>query len=247
MGMRGLHNGRVPGRRRAFTLIELLAVIAIIAVLAALLLPVVQSAMAKGRATKCQSHLKEIGVGVLMYVQDNDGMMPPKDPPSYPVKDVNGQVTLMAYPKFSDFIHSYIQRKDGKATVWFCPTDNRNVDMSYGININVLGTSSYISYTNGAVYPWSLARRPGEIILLADSAWSSYAQREIYWGDGYPVKNFNVEFRHPYSRANTTVAPASLSDFPTNSRANFLFHDGHVEARLPGSLTNGNYYNTTRL
>ena len=59
-----------------FTLIELLVVIAIIAVLAAILFPVFAQAREKARQTACVSNLKQIGNGLMMYVQDYDERIP---------------------------------------------------------------------------------------------------------------------------------------------------------------------------
>jgi prepilin-type N-terminal cleavage/methylation domain-containing protein len=63
----GLHGGTPNG----FTLIELLVVISIIAILAALLLPVLSRAKARGAQTYCMNNIRQLGLGMFMYLGDN--------------------------------------------------------------------------------------------------------------------------------------------------------------------------------
>lgn len=66
----------VRSARRGFTLIELLVVIAIIAVLSAILFPVFARARENARRASCMSNLKQMGLAVMMYLQDYDETYP---------------------------------------------------------------------------------------------------------------------------------------------------------------------------
>ena len=63
-------------RQASFTLIELLVVIATIAILAALLLPVVNRAKERAKVVQCLSNLRQLGVGLKLYVDEHDHRYP---------------------------------------------------------------------------------------------------------------------------------------------------------------------------
>jgi len=63
-------------KKSGFTLIELLVVIAIIAILAAILFPVFAQVREKARQASCASNLKQMGLAVMQYTQDNDEQYP---------------------------------------------------------------------------------------------------------------------------------------------------------------------------
>ena len=63
--------------RKAFTLIELLVVMVIIALLVGLLLPALGRAREEARKTQCRSNLRQIGLAMNIYANDNKGWTPP--------------------------------------------------------------------------------------------------------------------------------------------------------------------------
>lgn len=64
---------------RGFTLIEILVVISIIVILSAILFPVFARARESARRASCASNMKQLALSTLMYAQDYDSKLPPRD------------------------------------------------------------------------------------------------------------------------------------------------------------------------
>ncbi len=90
---------RGPGVPRAFTLVELLVVIAIIAILASLLLPALSSAKARAQRLKCTAQMKQLGLGLALWVGDHNDQFPPT---AYSTGDYQYQLS------WDDYIHRNI-------------------------------------------------------------------------------------------------------------------------------------------
>lgn len=66
-------------RRRGFTLIELLVVIAIISILAGMLFPTFAQSRETARKASCTSNMRQLGMALMMYAGDHDGLYPEQD------------------------------------------------------------------------------------------------------------------------------------------------------------------------
>ena len=107
-------------KRTGFTLIELLVVIAIIAILAAILFPVFAQAREQARMSTCLSNFKQIGTGMMMYLQDWDETYPMNRIAQNPGgSECNGKGKMITWKHETQ---PYIKSTD----VFRCPSNPRN-------------------------------------------------------------------------------------------------------------------------
>ena len=216
-------------KRRGFTLIELLVVIAIIAILAAILFPVFARAREKARQASCQSNLKQIALGIIMYAQDYDEKYPLYAPWPWG-NPVNQTTTGMPGAIFEvsngaangfwitwmDIIQPYIKNTQ----LFVCPSGQQWQANSayYGYNSCISGGAYNGNYRGAAGVGGSGAAgmaelpRPAETIMVMDYAiyYSLYAN--IYDGFGNWNQTEAYYFVHPH-----------------NDGTNMGFVDGHVK------------------
>jgi prepilin-type N-terminal cleavage/methylation domain-containing protein len=153
--------------QNAFTLIELLVVIAIIAILASMLLPALVKAKESGKRISCVNNMRQLGLSMQMYADDNEGM--------FPIHTVN------AYPGGSWPSSLLDYYKETKVLV--CPSDLNPVSNS-GANSNadraprsfiLNGYNDYfeaqgitLSGIDGKRVPESAIREPSETVLFGE-------------------------------------------------------------------------------
>ena len=86
-------SGRCGRRRCGFSLVELLVVMGMIALLIAILLPSLSRAREQANRTKCLNNVRQIGIGLTIYVSDHG---------EYPVLDLASN-----YDELGKFFHRH--------------------------------------------------------------------------------------------------------------------------------------------
>jgi len=248
---------RATARQKAFTLIELLVVIAIIALLAAILFPVFGRARENARRSACMSNMKQIGLGLIQYVQDCDGIMPIQQNSTIFDFMNPGPVTAPATPESMNFllqVQPYIKNLD----VYQCPDTQPFPDLA------TCGTSCYkptatsgTSYvTNGVVLhvntgvygnveqntlAQSAIPNDSSIILLQEFNYTVNAllQRPRY-NPSFPPNGYQ------YWQGANVFGSATCTDITCLSDnhfggGNLLFCDGHAKWRNVNTLTAGDF------
>ena len=193
--------------RRAFTLVELLTVVAVIAILAAILIPLVGSVRDRANSSKSVSNLRQIGVIVQTYANENNGR--------YPQCQWWGDGSTNWY----NFVHNELRgvnlefhnraKTPLEDTILWSPLEdytNVSTHHAYGFNW-VMTKMGSLDKENEWVGPQGPLMvnfdTPNQTVMVMDADTHNGI---LGWGDG-------VAYRNP------------------GHTANMVFFDGHVEAR----------------
>lgn len=199
-------------RKKGFTLIELLVVIAIIAILAAILFPVFARARENARRASCQSNLKQIGLGIMQYVQDYDEY--------YPLAQAGVGNTERQRNSWRTQVFPYVK----STQIFECPSNQLNKTLTNDNDPPTAFNQSYNSNRWGVIgvdtAPFHIAaiEYPAQLIAVTEIRGTVAA----FDGD------VNYDNGGTASWAHTNALFAGHL-----GTTNYVFADGHVKAYRP--------------
>lgn len=206
----------------AFTLIELLVVITVIAILGAIAYPVFVGVQERAKVTKDMNNLRQIGIALLVYLNDNDQVLPASL--TWPGTSAAPTPTPVLYPKYT-----------GSRRIFQSPFDKRSpseaadgtAPVSYGINTNMYSATGVNRNMASVVSPAST-------ILMAPNYTGDPTLSTSWTGTAGNAPDLPVG------------APAETSGPQNNGKQiDALFCDIHVETLKFGpSTVQGTFQNT---
>ena len=193
----------------AFTLTELVVVIAVIGVLAGLLLPMFAQVRARGLSTQCVSNLRQWGLALTLYANDNNGYYPRRGQGIQPLGQItpsddwfNALPPYAGQPSFLTLVNAGNPPKPGDHSIFVCPAATPSASgqyfLPYAMNMYLSPTIRPLAHNRGQI------PNPSQLAFMADGpvAWSSTVPSAL---------GYSVQARHA-------------------GQANVCFVDGHVAA-----------------
>ena len=212
-------------RKAGFTLIELLVVIAIIAILASLLLPVLGRAKDKGKAARCTSNLRQLGMAAMLYEEDHQ-VYPIGWPPA---ADLAAPLPPIWYRQLQPYLGTKTDKSGGG--IFICPLslqkarkeENLGNELREGGFWGLLAYAQNCNVNNGRkdIGSRHVQDFTGTLIYADTDGWDACL---------YPDGGGNVCYRHSGGNEKSSETDRGIAGKKLpKGRAVAVFFDMHVE------------------
>ncbi len=220
---------------KRFTLIELLVVIAIIAILAAMLLPALSAARAAAKGAACLSNLKQIGLGIALYSDQNAEWLLPGNNGGASTGGSSWYAILAGHDSSTgkapdDPPLGLVVGNTAGQSSFGCPAEGTEFGSyadgffqytHYAINTYVCGNIGGSAANQQLLHKIGVYDMPSDVVIVADS---SRTNNMFLTNASY------ARYRHGAgeTRAFNDVSTSTMTD---GSVVNVLFLDGHAAAQ----------------
>jgi len=215
------------GKNIAFTLIELLVVIGIIAILVSFLMPALARAKESGKRISCVNNMRQLGLAVMMYADENEGQFPPRCSPFWMTRLLPFYQSVRILKCPTDDVQAMPTNEvTGPLLALFGTSEADVAARSYIINgwndwfETNLTAQEYVMFKN---HQWQYGMRetairyPSETILFGEKLTGSYhVHMDFFQGAG------NDQDQVEHSRHSNGSKPGT-------GGSNFTFSDGSVK------------------
>jgi len=218
--------GRVIRRNvKGFTLIELLVVIAIIAVLMAIIMPAMRRIKESAKQTICKSNLRNVGLALFMYLDDNDRKLPNYHSANgFLWYDAGGNLLPLSN---STAYWGIIYKPYLKETKIFnCPSLRRVPSLIYDVDPDAVQEAAFaLNFHEDARNKSTNDLRPSEFIFCHDHMEPRVENNEqdMFHNNDTPGAMNLVHYRDIFRHSVRINEP-----FKTGGKANILWLDGRV-------------------
>ncbi len=215
--------------QRGFTLIELLVVIAIIAILAAILFPVFARAREKARQSQCLAHVKQLDLGMLMYIQDCDERFP---------------ILFVPWATGVDTVFQTVQPYIKNQQIGTCPSQRTSFTCPNGTPISGGPLDFSLYRAAGLTHINDVSFGANERLISVGTSYAGASLAGVEYPASTPIafEAYSSTGSHDYSHPGPLPFPPTVGQggwyvaWRHNGAANVSFVDGHAKAYTGESI-----------